>query len=178
MATSKGNDQRDPKSATAAVQPEAVPTKDTRVPTKRQRVRGRLSKPVYLIHDGKSTVTIPAVTEERVVTDESDPEFGNVVTETLVEEETRAIPLAKNSRYGSRKIGVAHEITDSAEAEALRGKGFRDATQEEIKASEAEVRKSGGGKTIDEIAAEQRQLAQANLRRTTRPGAHTREENE
>lgn len=148
---------------TTDVIPAASETRDSRVPNKHPRVGGKLAEPVYLIHDGNYEVTVPAITRERVITDADDEKFGDVVEETLVDEYESKGKHPKGTRLGTRKVGVAHEITDAAEAKALRARGFRDATEGEITASA----KAQGGKSIEQIAAEQREKAQANFKRMT-----------
>lgn len=185
MATAKKPEDKK-ESAVSQAQQEPPATKDVRVATgKRPRVSGTLAKPIYLIHDGKFEVTVPAVKREIIVDDLESERFshldlkgvepGDVVEEVVVEGYVTSGDLPKNSRYGRRKIGVAHEITDAQEAEDLKAKGFRVATAEEIKAGVKAANRRNGGKSIDEIAAEQRVLAQKNLKRGAR-GFRTRDE--
>ena len=178
MATAKkdAKDEQRKETPTNTPQAEPTPNRDTRVTTKRARVSGTLAKPVYLIHDGVSEVTVPATTREVVVDDPEDerfakldpkPDVGDVITEVVTPETTQKITLPKNSRFGTRKVRVAYEIVDAQEAENLRARGFREATAEEVERSTRDENKRSGGRSIDEIAAEQREKAQANLRRTT-----------
>lgn len=130
-------------------------------PVKKAKATGTLAKPVYLIHHGNFTAKVAATTQERVVSDENDPQFGEVVTEEVTPEHEVKGALPKGSRFGNRKIGVAHEVTSKAEAEAMKARGFVEATEAEIKASE----KTPGGKSLDDVAAAERVRAEEKLRR-------------
>lgn len=177
MAQPKNNDQRAAGNPTATTQPEPSANRDTRVPIRRKRVKGTLKEPVYLIHHGKFEVKVPAVTRETIIDDPDDERYGEVVTEEVVAETISKGELPKDSRFGRRKVGVAHEIVDIQEAEDLKARGFVPATKEEIENSARAEKSKNGGKTIDEIAAEQRVKAQQSLRRT-RGGTRTRETDE
>jgi hypothetical protein len=135
------------------------PAKASTAPTgKRPRVVGRLAHPVYLIHHGKFEVEIPAETREIVVNDPEDENFGNVVVEEVVPAYKVKGDLPPGSRYGSRKVGVAHEVIDAAEAEDLKRKGFVTATDAEIKKSE---KMGTSSLAVDRIAARDRERAAA-----------------
>lgn len=125
---------------------------------KRPKIAGKLSKPLYLIHHGKFESTIPAVTREVVITDPDAEDFGSVVTETVVDEYDVKGTLPKGTKYGSRRIGVAHEIWDAAEAEALKAKGFVEATKAELEHSTKESAAAAGIDT-DELAMRERERA-------------------
>lgn len=151
----------------------------TTAPTgKRPRVMGRLAKPVYLIHHGKFEVTIPAETREIVVTDPDAENFGDIVEETVVEEYAVKGELPKGSRYGSRRVGVAHEVWDAAEAERLREKGFVEASEAEVKKSSEIGGSKRGGMTTDEIAMQERERALRNYRTMTGERAAREDEGE
>jgi len=187
MATATKREEQRKESPVNTPQPEPTANKDVRVVKNRKRVSGTLAKPIYLIHDGTFEVKVPAITREVVVDDPDDerfadldpkPEVGDVVHEVVVPETTVKDALPKDSRYGRLKIGVAYEITDVQEAKDLRRRGFREATEAEIEASGKAERRRSGGKTIDEIAAEQREKAQANFRRTTRGAFRARRDDD
>lgn len=168
----------DPKSerkeVEATLPPEPDQSKSTAVASgPRPRVTGRRAKPVYLIHDGGMELTIPAETREYIIQDVDDPHYGEVATETVIEEYTAKGRLPRGTRFGSRKINTVHEIWDKAEEQALRARGFREASDAEVK---RETVKSLNTANIDYVAAKERDRAQDRLRRMG--GARTARDDE
>jgi hypothetical protein len=163
-------------SAVADVPPAPNEGRATSAPTgARPRVAGKLAKPVYLIHRGKFTTTIPEVTRERVITDPDDKDFGSVVEEVVVDAYEVSGKLPKDARFGNRKIGVVHEVWDAEERDAMVRRGFETATEAEL---DAHSKSAAKNMTLDQIAAAERVRAQKNLRRMGRVPMSTMNDDE
>ena len=162
MATKKDKDEEIPEVENRRVNvaetisdPERSGTTMATSTGRRPRVSGRMAKPVYLIHHGKFEVTIPAETREVVMNDPEDEDYGKVVYEEIVPEYTAKGDLPKGSRFGSRKIGVAHEVWDAHEAKRLKERGFVEATEAEVKKASS----AKGSVNTDAMAEQERQRA-------------------
>jgi hypothetical protein len=120
------------------------------------------SKRVHLIHHGKSTVTVPAVKREVIVSDENDPDYGNVREIEVEPSYEIKGELPKGTKFGRYRVGVAHEITDPIEEKALRARGFEDATPAEVEEST-----KAGSSSVDAIAKRERERAAINYQTLT-----------
>lgn len=143
---------------------ESVAADDT-VTTPKRRVLAapakELSEPVWLIHHGKSEVEVPEVRREVVINDPEDPHFGEVAEQVVAEAYVVKSTLPDATRFGRRKIKLAHPITNAAEVEALKARGFVVATAKEIAAAQQQDKSAN----VDAMAAQQRKEAERRARR-------------
>lgn len=161
MATKK--DKQEEPSAISQVPPtpdESRVTTSSKGP--RPRVAGKLATAVYLIHRGKFSSEVPAVTRERIETDATSEDFGNVIVEEIAPAYTVEGALPKDARFGNRKVRVVHEVWDAQEAADMKRRGFEPASDADMKQWE---KGADQAQSLDRLAAAERVRAHKNLRR-------------